>query len=103
MAALSLHDAARLKLHLLSEGVSFDNAFLEHFAHDLASMEKRRAYDDSDERQLDRTKRIPQELYLDDVIVAINYKQLSPWKLMYDGNTYRLVGKNNIDVEVTFP
>ncbi len=103
MDRLSQHDAARLKLHLLSEGVSFDNEFLEQFAFDLARMEKRRAYDDSDEAELDRAKRIPQELYIGDVIVAVNYKQHSPWKLVYDGNTYRLTGKDDIDVEVTFP
>lgn len=100
---LSHRDAAQLKLHLLSEGVFFDNAFLEHFDCDLVSMEKRRAYDDSDERQLDRTKRIPQEVYLNDVVVAVNYKQRSPWQLVYHDNAYRLVGKDNVDVEVTFP
>lgn len=103
MTVLFHRDATLLKLHLLSEGVSFDNAFLEHFACDLASMEKRRAYDDSDERQLDRTKRIPQEMYLGEVVVAINYKQRSPWQLVHHDNAYRLVGKDNVDVEVTFP
>lgn len=104
MAVLSQQEAARLKLHLLSEGVSFDNAFLEHFADKLDSMEKRRAYDDSDERELDRTKRIPQEMYLTDgVVVAVNYKQHSPWRLVYHDSTYRLIGKHDVDIEVTFP
>src|ERR1051326_6626445 len=103
MNVLSHRDAARLKLHLLSEGVSFDSAFLEHFASDLSSMEKRRAYDDSDEGQLDRTKRIPQEMYLNEVVVAVNYKQHSPWHLVYRDNTYHLVDKEGVDVEVTFP
>jgi hypothetical protein len=81
-------EAVRLKLHLLSEGVSFDNVFLEQFANKLESMEKRRAYDDSDERELDRTKRIPQEMYLTDgVVVAVNYKQHSPWRLVYRDST----------------
>lgn len=79
MTVLSQREAVQLKLHLLSEGVSFDSVFLEHFADKLDSMEKRRAYDDSDERELDRTKRIPQEMYLTDgVVVAVNYKQRSP-------------------------
>ena len=104
MAVLSQQDAVRLKLHLLSEGVSFDKGFLEHFADKLDSMEKRRAYDDSDERELDRTKRIPQEMYLTDgVVVAVNYKQHSPWRLVYRDSTYRLIGKYDTDVEVTFP
>jgi hypothetical protein len=104
MTVLSQQEAARLKLHLLSEGVSFDNVFLEHFANKLESMEKRRAYDDSDERELDRTKRIPQEMYLSDgVVVAVNYKQHSPWRLVYRNNTYRLIGKHDTDVEITFP
>src|SRR5215472_2244392 len=104
MAVLSQQDAVRLKLHLLSEGVSFDNAFLEHFADKFDSMEKRRAYDDSDERELDRTKRIPQEMYLTDgVVIAVNYKQHSPWQLAYRDSTYRLLGKHDTDIEVTFP
>ncbi len=104
MPTLSQREAVQLKLHLLSEGVSFDNDFLGHFANKLDSMEKRRAYDDSDERHLDRKKRIPQEMYLTDgVVVAINYKQHSPWRLVYRDNIYRLIGKHDIDVEVTFP
>jgi hypothetical protein len=104
MAVLSQPEAVRLKLHLLSEGVTFDSVFLEHFADKLDSMEKRRAYDDSDERQLDRTRRIPQEMYLTDgVVVAVNYKQHSPWQLVYHDGTYRLTGKHDIDIEVTFP
>ncbi|HZO75410.1 MAG TPA: radical SAM protein [Ktedonobacteraceae bacterium] len=103
MIRLSNHEAARLKLHILSEGISFDEAFLKHFANDLSSMEKRRAYDDTDDQYLDRTVRIPQELYLNEVVVAVNHKRQSPWRLLYRDNTYRLVGKNNIDVEVTFP
>jgi hypothetical protein len=104
MTVLSQREAVQLKLHLLSEGVSFDTVFLEHFADELDSMEKRRAYDDSDERELDRTKRIPQEMYLTDgVVVAVNYKQHSPWQLVYRDSTYRLIGKHDTDIEVTFP
>ena len=103
MTVLSNHDAAQLKLHILSEGISFDSVFLERFAYDLGSMEKRRAYNDSDERALERTQRIPQEMYLNRVIVAINYKRESPWQLVYRDNSYRLIGKNDIDMEVTFP
>ena len=104
MTVLSQQEAVQIKLHLLSKGVSFDTAFLEHFAEKLDSMEKRRAYDDSDERQLDREKRIPQEMYLTDgVVVAVNYKQHSPWQLVYRDNTYRLIDKQDIDMEITFP
>jgi hypothetical protein len=104
MKMISQREAVELKLHLLSEGVCFDTGFLKRFADKLDSMEKRRAYDDSDERQLDRTKRIPQEMYLTNgVVVAVNYKQHSPWRLVYRDNTYRLVGKHGTDVEVTFP
>ena len=103
MTTFSYRDAARLKLHVLSEGVSFDNVFLEHFAYDFECMEKRRAYNDSDERQLDRMLRIPQEMYISNVIVAVNYKQLSPWRLIHRDSSYRLIGKDDTDVEVTFP
>src|ERR1700738_2200658 len=103
MIALNNRDAAHLKLHILSDGVSCDATFLDHFAHDLSSMEKRRAYDDSDDRHLERNRRIPQEMYLNDVVVAVNYKQRSPWQLVYHDNTYRLIGKDGINVEVLFP
>ncbi|SRR6266487_2539736 len=103
MTAFSNSDAAQLKLHILSEGISFDAAFLKQFEYDHSSMEKRRAYDDSDDRHLDRKSRIPQEVYLKDVVVAVNYKPRSPWRLIYRDKVYRLVGNNGIDVEATFP
>lgn len=103
MATLSQRDAARLKLHLLSEGISFERGFLEHFAGDRERMEKRRAYNDSDERSLDRARRIPQELYVNDVVVAVNYKPHSPWQLLYRQGTYLLADAQGGEVEVTFP
>jgi hypothetical protein len=103
MTLLSNHHATLLKLHILSEGVFFDSAFLEHFASDSKSMEKRRVYNDSDERQLDHTLRIPQEMYIQHIVVAVNYKQHSPWQIIYRDSTYRLIGKDGTDVEVTFP
>ena len=103
MSVLSHGDAALLKLHLLSEGVSFDRAFLKHFASDLSLMEKRRAYNDSDERQLDRTKRTPQEIYLNEVVVAVNYKHRSSWSITFSDNAYHLTSKDGVDVEITFP
>lgn len=103
MIMLSHHNAALLKLYLLAEGVTFDRGFLEHFARNNEWMEKRRVYNDSDERQLDRTLRIPQEFYLNDIVVAVNYKRNSPWQLVYRDHCYRLLGQGGIDVEVTFP
>lgn len=103
MTLFSNHHAARLKLHLLSEGVFFDNTFLEYFARDLKYMEKRRVYNDSDERQLNRNSRMPQEIYIQNVVVAVNYKQHSPWQIVQREGLYRLIGKDGTDVEVTFP
>lgn len=103
MTGLSDRHAARLKLHILSEGVSFDNAFLEHFARDFDGMEKRRVYNDSDEGPLDRRLRIPQEMLINNVVVAVNYKQHAPWRLVYRDNSYQLVGKDSTDIKVTFP
>lgn len=103
MTLLSHHNAAFLKLHLLSEGVSFNRIFLERFARDNGQMEKRRVYNDSDDLSLDRTLRIPQELYLNDIIVAVNYKRDSPWQLIWRNASYRLLGPDSTDVEITFP
>src|SRR5579885_732936 len=103
MSVLSHHDAALLKLHLLSEGVCFDDTFLTSFAFASSSMEKRRVYNDSDEQSLDRSKRIPQELYLNEkVVVAVNYKKHSPYRLIARDDEYRLIGKD-ADIKVTFP
>lgn len=103
MAVLADHDAARLKLHLLSEGVSFNDTFLASFALASTSMEKRRVYNDSDEQSLDRSKRIPQEFYLnEEVVVAVNYKERSPYRLIARDHEYRLIGKD-ADIKVTFP
>jgi hypothetical protein len=66
-------------------------------------MEKRRVYNDSDERQLNRTLRIPQEMYIQNVVVAVNYKQHSPWQIVYRDGSYRLIGRDGTDVAVTFP
>lgn len=103
MTILTNRDASHLKLRILSEGVTFDAAFLEQFASDKEQMEKRRVYNDSDERQLDRTRRIPQEFYLNTVVVAVNYKHNSPWQLTYQNCSYRLIGPSNINVVITFP
>lgn len=97
------YEAADLKLHILSKGIAFEAGFLEHFAKDFSQMEKRRVYDDTDDPQLERVTRIPQEFYLGDVVVAVNYRQTSPWKLTYVKGKYRLLGKNGTDVRVTFP
>lgn len=103
MATLAHHDAAKLKMHILSEGISFDTALLEQFANDHSHMEKRRVCNDSDDRSLNRAQRIPQEMYLgEEVVVAVNYRRQSPWRLTYSDSVYHLIGPGGVDCEVTF-
>jgi hypothetical protein len=82
------HKASHLKLHLLSEGVSFTESFLTQYSSESHFMEKRRAYNNSDDSHLNLNVRIPQELFINNVVVAVNHKKKSPWLLEYDGNYY---------------
>jgi hypothetical protein len=95
-------EAAHLKLHLLSEGVSFSNAFLTQYSHEIGYMEKRRAYNNSDDIHLNISLRIPQELFISDVVIAVNHKKDSPWRLEYD-NGYYLYHYEDPKTAISFP
>jgi|GEM_PF-1523493 len=73
--------AAHIKLQLLSEGLVFTPAFLETFADSSSLMPKRRAYNTSDGASLPLSARIPQEIFIGDVVVGVNYRSESRWKL----------------------
>ncbi len=97
------NNAAHIKLHLLSEGISYSKRFLEAFSENHIAMEKRRAYNDSDDIQLDRSARVPQEILLNEVIIAMNHDANSDWQLDYDCQTYLLRHKNKFISEIDFP
>lgn len=101
---ISRKEAAYLKLHLLSEGLQFSDGFLEQFVKDDMYMEKRKVYNNPDESYDRIIYRIPQELLIHDIIVAVNFKKKSPWLLDFD----KLLGyivKNNgkVITTVSFP
>lgn len=82
------HDASHLKLHLLSEGVSFTKSFLDEFSRASCFMEKRRAYNNSDDAHLDIHIRIPQEILIGEVVIAVKHKKDSPWQLEFKDNYF---------------
>ncbi len=77
-------EAALLKLNLLVDGITFSKSFLMRFEQEKSFMEKRRVYNNPDEEGITKNIRIPQELIIDDVVVAVNYKSKSKWVLDYD-------------------
>ncbi|MBL8080300.1 MAG: hypothetical protein JNM55_20185 [Anaerolineales bacterium] len=81
-------EASHLKLHLLSEGVTFTESFLEKFGCDFSLMEKRRAYNNSDDAHLDLQLRVPQEIIIGDVVIAVKHKKDSPWQLEFKESYY---------------
>lgn len=96
--------AASLKLHLLSEGIRFSDGFIARFARDKCFMEKRKVYNDSDEAYQRKAVRAPQELLVEDVIIAANYKRNSPWILDYSEDMGYCIQKEGSPVtRVTFP
>ena len=75
---ISRKEAAYLKLHLLSEGLQFSDGFLEQFVKDDMYMEKRKVYNNPDETYDRIIYRNPQELLINDIIDAVNFKKKSP-------------------------
>lgn len=93
--------AVFIKSSLLSQGVSIDQSILDAFWPPF--LEKRRAYGNQDPKEF-FTKTIPQELYIlpDNLIVAINIKDRSPWKLFHEDAQY-WISNGTISRKVTFP
>jgi hypothetical protein len=80
--------APLLKLHLLAEGIKFTDGFLSAFGADLQQMPKRRAYNNPDHRSLPITQRVPQEIVVDGITIAANYRTDTAWSLDHDGLQY---------------
>ena len=98
---LSKHEAVRLKLMLLSEGITFSDAFLTAFKNDSTLMPKRRMYNTSDTAALPRSTRIPQEIFISDVVVAVNFRENSPWSLDATDNGFVLVKNREPITDIT--
>lgn len=92
---------AHLKAELLSRGVTIAPQLLAHYGPPY--LEKRRAYGNSDPLAL-RDATLPQEFYLlpENLIVAVNVREDSPWSLDWDGEFF-LAGPSGQRVAITFP
>lgn len=97
-------NAVRLKLHFLSEGISFSDRFINQFSKADRFMEKRKVYNNSDEQYTQAISRAPQELLMEDIISAVNYKRNSPWMLDFsDELGYHIQKDGRHIIDVTFP
>ncbi|MTJ55873.1 hypothetical protein FJR38_26030 [Anabaena sp. UHCC 0253] len=103
MITINNYKAADIKLHLLSTGISFSESFIHQFATNNNAMEKRRAYNDSDEHSLSRKIKIPQEIFISNVVIAVNYKRHSPWQLEYNSGDYFLSHQGKYITSISFP
>lgn len=92
-------EATQIKLQLLSTGIDFEEGFLDSYGPGF--IEKRWAYGNSDASRF--TSRIPQEVYVGDVITAIHYVPTSPWKLGVHDNDFGLYHKGELISTVSFP
>lgn len=92
-------EATQIKLQLLNEGIRFSTAFLAGYGAEF--IEKRWAYGNSDAQKFN--VRIPQEIYINDIIVAVHANMESRWELSYAENSYFLTCDNQFISEVTFP
>lgn len=103
MTTVDNHRAAHLKLHLLSEGITFSNEFLKAFSEQPNLMEKRHAYNNSDDAHINTTMRTPQEIFIGDVVIAMNHQISSPWRLEYDEDVFFLSNYSKPITQISFP
>lgn len=97
----ALREAARLKANLLAEGIVPTPGFLEAYGPPFLS--KRRAYGNPDDLSF-IGRDVPQELYIDDVICAVNIRSTSSWRLDHaDGEFFVRDDADSRRTPVTFP
>lgn len=91
-----------VKANLLSNGIKIDNSVLNNFKEELF-VEKRRAFGNQDPKKYLQLS-IPQEIYIlpDDVICAVNVKDSSTWRLIFENENY-YVTDGNQKFGVKFP
>jgi len=89
-----------IKLQLLANGISFDSNFLKNYNNSVY-IEKRWAYGNGDEEVF--ACKIPPEIKLKDIVVAVHYRKDSKWVLTYSGDKYSLNYNDSFVTDVTFP
>ncbi len=97
--SLTARQLTEIKLELLSNGVAFEHGFLEAYGPEY--IEKRWAYGNSDEMRLGT--RIPQEVKLGDIIVAVHFVPTSPWKLTRSERGFCLKHDEDEVTPISFP
>ncbi|MNO79238.1 hypothetical protein D3C76_704020 [compost metagenome] len=98
-----LQETVKLKLELLSNGVSFSQEFLQYFQTQTNHIEKRRAYGTGDSVILSSDTRTPQEIILDgQIIAAANHNPNSNYRLILEQETPSLRYGNKV-IKITFP
>lgn len=98
-----LLEIVKLKLELLSNGVSFTQEFLEYFQTQTNHIEKRRAYGIGDSVILSSSTRTPQEIILGgQIIAAANYNPNSNLSVFLEEET-PLLRYGNKAIKITFP
>lgn len=98
-----LLEIVKLKLELLSNGVSFTQEFLEYFQTHTNHIEKRRAYGTGDSVILSCGTRTPQEIILGgQIIAAVNYNPNSNFRIFLEGETPSL-RYGNKSIKIAFP
>ncbi len=108
MRARSLTDeanrrAAKVKLRILSEGIRIDTSCIDVFENRKDLMERRRAYNDTRDRSLDRNLRIPQEIFIGKVVVAVNHKTASSLSLKHDGTDFVISDEGGSSIQCDIP
>lgn len=101
--SFNLTDLGKLKMDMLSKGITFDQDFMGQFEREGQFVEKRRAYGNSDEIPFKVDVRVPQEILLHEkIVVAVNYRSDSPWKLKKLNDGYYVVNQD-YEIPITFP
>ncbi|MEK5325728.1 radical SAM protein [Aeribacillus sp. FSL M8-0254] len=100
---LSLRDYGYLKIELLAQGINYDDEFLQAYSQRDNLLEKRRAYGNSDEIIFSKETKVPQEIILpENIVVAVNYRSDSKWKLTFNNNNF-FITNSDVSIPIKFP
>ncbi|MBC1936706.1 biotin synthase [Listeria grandensis] len=99
---INLKEINRIKVEILANGINYDDAFIVQYNQDETTLQKRRAYGNSDEVIRSNVK-VPQEIVLPgNIVVATNQRSSSSWNLDYKDGKY-IVHDNETVLNVNFP